>query len=171
MFHLCHYSGVIMSAMASQITSLTIVYSIVYSGADQRKHQISASLAFVRGIHLWPVNYPHKGPVTGKMFPFDDVIMCTVYIIPVSVNGHIIHIVCTIDSSYINGDIKGVSPAPDRYFVILAFTKLSLGFQYAKWFWMSVQNNIAMGRAYYPLLGVFPIGLLVQNGKDRGRFV
>ena len=70
-----HYNDVIMSAMASQITSLTIVYSIVYSGADQRKHQSSASLVFVRGIHRWPVNSPHKGPATRKMFPFDDVIM------------------------------------------------------------------------------------------------
>ena len=64
-----------MSAMASQITSLTIVYSSVYSGADQRKDQSSASLAFVRGIHRQPVNSLHKGPVTQKMFPFDDVIM------------------------------------------------------------------------------------------------
>ena len=64
-----------MGAMASQITSITIVYSTVYSGADQRKHQSSASLAFVPGIHRWPVNSPHKGPVTRKMFPFDDVIM------------------------------------------------------------------------------------------------
>ena len=70
-----HYSDVIMGTMASQITSLTIVHSIVYSGADQRKHQNSASLAFVRGIHRWPVNSPHKEPVTRKMFPFDDVIM------------------------------------------------------------------------------------------------
>ena len=70
-----HYEDVIMGAMASQITSLTIVYSTVYSGADQRKHQSSASLAFVRGIHRWPVNSPHKWPVTRKMFPFDDVIM------------------------------------------------------------------------------------------------
>ena len=70
-----HYNAVIMSAIASQITSLTIVYLTVYSGADQRKHQSSASLAFVRGIHRWPVNSPHKGPVTRKMFPFDDVIM------------------------------------------------------------------------------------------------
>ena len=61
--------------MASQITSLTIVYSTVYSGADQRKHQSSASMAIVREIHRWPVNSPHKGPVTRKMFPFDDVIM------------------------------------------------------------------------------------------------
>ena len=61
--------------MASQITSLTIIYSTVYSGADQRKHQSSASLAFVRGIHRGPVNSLHKGPVTRKMSPFDDVIM------------------------------------------------------------------------------------------------
>ena len=66
-----------MSVIASQITSLAIVYSAVYSGADQRKHQSSASLAFVRGIHRRPVNYPHKWPVTRKMFPFDDVIMAT----------------------------------------------------------------------------------------------
>ena len=73
-----HYDDVIMSAMASQITSLTIVYSTVYSGADQRKYQSSASLAFVRGIHRGPVNSPHKWPVTRKMFPFDDVIMCSI---------------------------------------------------------------------------------------------
>ena len=51
------------------------VYSTVNSGADQRKHQSSASLAFVRGIHRWPVNYPHKGPATRKMFAFYDVSM------------------------------------------------------------------------------------------------
>ena len=70
-----NYNDVIMSTMASQITSLTSVYSTVYSDTDQRNHQSSASLAFVRGIHRWPVNSPHKGPVTRKMFPFDDVIM------------------------------------------------------------------------------------------------
>ena len=64
-----------MGAIASQITSLTIVYSIVYSDADQSKHQSSASLAFVREIQRGPVNFPHKWPVTRKMFPFDDVIM------------------------------------------------------------------------------------------------
>ena len=64
-----------MGSMASQITSLTIVYSAVYSGAEQRKHQSSASLAFVWGIHRGPVNSPHKWPVTRKMIPFDDVIM------------------------------------------------------------------------------------------------
>ena len=75
-FH--HYNDVIMSTIASQITSLTIVYSTVCSGTDQRKHQSSASLAFVRVIHRGPVNSPHKGPVTRKMFPFDDVIMTVV---------------------------------------------------------------------------------------------
>ena len=70
-----HYNDVIMSEVASQITSFTIAYSSIYSGTDQRKHQSSASLAFVRGIHLWPVNSPDKGPVTRKMFPFDDIIM------------------------------------------------------------------------------------------------
>ena len=69
------YNDVIMSAIVSQITSLTIVCAAFYSGADQRIYQSSASLAFVRGIHRWPVNSPHKGPVTRKMFPFDDVIM------------------------------------------------------------------------------------------------
>ena len=71
----CHYSDVIMSVLASQITAVSIVYSTVCLGADQRKHQSSASLAFVRGIHRSTVNSTHKGPVTRKMFPFDDVIM------------------------------------------------------------------------------------------------
>ena len=70
-----HYSDVIMSAIASQIVSLTIVYLTIYSDTDQRKHQSSASLAFVRRIHRWPMNSPHKEPVTRKMFHFDDVIM------------------------------------------------------------------------------------------------
>ena len=64
-----------MIEMASQITSLMVVYSTVYSGEDQRKYQSSTSLAFVRGIHRWPVNSPNKRPVTRKMFPFDDIIM------------------------------------------------------------------------------------------------
>ena len=64
-----------MSAIASQITSHTLVYSNVCSGANQRKHHSSASLAFVRGIHRWPVNSPYKWQATRKMFPFDDVIM------------------------------------------------------------------------------------------------
>ena len=81
-FWLIHYDDVIMTMLASQITSLTVVYSIVYSGVNQRKHQSSASLAFVREIHRGPVNFPHKWPVTRKMFPFDDVIMLLPYCYP-----------------------------------------------------------------------------------------
>ena len=70
-----HYSHIIMGTMVSQIASLTILYSTAYSSVDQRKNQSSASLAFVWGIHRWLVNSAHKWPVTGNMFPFDDVIM------------------------------------------------------------------------------------------------
>ena len=64
-----------MSTMVSQITTIWIVYSAVCLGADQRKHQSLASLAFVKAIYRWPVNSTHKRPVTWIMFPFDDVIM------------------------------------------------------------------------------------------------
>ena len=66
---------VIMGLMASLVTSVLVVGSTVCSSADQRKHQSSASLAFVSGIHRSPVDSPHKGPVTWKMLSFDDVIM------------------------------------------------------------------------------------------------
>ena len=66
-----HYNG----AMVSQITGVSIVCLTVGSDTDQRKHQSSASLAIVWGIHRWPVNSPHKRPVTRKMFPFDEVMM------------------------------------------------------------------------------------------------
>ena len=70
-----HYTDVIMGAMESQITGVSIVHSTVSSGADQGKHKSSTSLAFVWRSHRWPVHSPHKGPVTWKIFPFDDVIM------------------------------------------------------------------------------------------------
>ena len=69
-----HYSDVIMSAMASQISRISTVYSVVYSAARQGQHQTCVT-GFVRGIHRLPVDSPHKRPVTRKMFPFDDVIM------------------------------------------------------------------------------------------------
>ena len=74
-----YHNNVIMGAIASQINSPTIVYSTVYSDVDQGKHQSFASLAFIRGIHRWQENSPDKGPVTRKMFPFDDVIMTWVW--------------------------------------------------------------------------------------------
>ena len=94
---LWHYNDVIMGAIASQITSLTIVYSTVYSDADKRKHQSPASLAFVRGIHRGPVNSPHKWPVTRKMLPFDDVIMETCEYASI-----LVHTLCTIVILYGN---------------------------------------------------------------------
>ena len=68
-----HLSDVIMSAMAYRITGM--VFTTFCSGVDQRKHYSSTSLAFVKGILRSPANSPNKGPVTRKMFPFDDVIM------------------------------------------------------------------------------------------------
>ena len=64
-----------MSVIASQITSISTVCSHVYSGAYQREHESSALLAFVRGIRRWPVDSPHKWPVTRELFPFDDIFM------------------------------------------------------------------------------------------------
>ena len=70
-----HNNGVTMSAVMSQITGMSTVCSVACSSAHQRKHQRSASLAFVRGNHRWPVDSPHKEPVTLKMFPYSDIIM------------------------------------------------------------------------------------------------
>ena len=72
-----HYNDAIMSSIASRITSFTIVDSSVYSVTAQRKHQSSASLAFVRGIHRWPVNSPQKRASNAENVPFDDVIMAS----------------------------------------------------------------------------------------------
>ena len=62
---LIHYSDIIMGADSSRITNITIVYSTVYSSRRSKK----------TSKHRWPVNFPHKWPVTRKMFPFDDVII------------------------------------------------------------------------------------------------
>ena len=73
-YYTFHYSDVIKDVMASQITSVTIVWRPIFQ-AQIKKNQSSASLAFVRGIHRWRADSSHKGPVTLNMFPFDDVIM------------------------------------------------------------------------------------------------
>ena len=75
-----HYSDVMMSAMVSQTTTVSIVCPTVGSGSEQRKHQSSASLAFVWGIHGRPVNSSNRRPVTRKVFPFDDVIVDYMFI-------------------------------------------------------------------------------------------
>ena len=76
-----HYNDVIMSALASQITGVSAVYSTVFSGADLRKYQSSSSVVFVcvceggGGGGGGGGEFSHKGPVTRKMFPFDVVIV------------------------------------------------------------------------------------------------
>ena len=97
--YIFHYNDVTMGAIAFQMTSLTIVYSIVYSDADQRKHHSSVSLAEVRGINRGPVNSPHKWPVTRKMFPFDDVMFYqftkqVTYNRTILIGPCIIHVIC-----------------------------------------------------------------------------
>ena len=80
---LLHYRDLIMSAMASQIIGVTIVYPTNCSRAYQRNTK-SASVAFVRGIHRSPVKSLHKSPATRNIFPFDDaignILFCTLYI-------------------------------------------------------------------------------------------
>ena len=71
---LIHYIDVIMGAMAFHMTSLTIVYSTVYSCADHRAPKLRVSGLCV-DIHQWPMNSPHKWPVTRKIIPCDDVIL------------------------------------------------------------------------------------------------
>ena len=71
-----HYNDVIISAMASRINRPhDCLLNHLFKAQIMRKHHSSASLSFVSRIHRWPVNSPHKGPVTWKMFPLDDVIM------------------------------------------------------------------------------------------------
>ena len=113
------------------ITSLTSVFSTVYSDADQRKYQSSASLAFVRGIHRGPVNSPHKWPVTRKLFPFDDVIMASMwqgqFVILVT-----LHVFVLMNCSAINEDqvviitILGTGPTPSYYDLSMIKMKLYL---------------------------------------------
>ena len=74
-----------MGTIASQTTCVSIVCSTYCSGADERKHQSSTSLALVREIHWWPVNSLHKESVTRKLFPFDDAILINLHAITVDI--------------------------------------------------------------------------------------
>ena len=77
--HHDRYNDFIMSAMASQITSLTIVYSTVYSRRRSKKTPKLHVTGLCAGNSPVIGEFPHKGPVTRKMFPFDDVIMCNAF--------------------------------------------------------------------------------------------
>ena len=72
--HLPHSRSLLIQSDINKQTGVSIVSSTACSGVNQRKHRSTASLAFVRGIQRRPLDSPHKGPVTRKMFPFDDVI-------------------------------------------------------------------------------------------------
>ena len=103
-----HYSDVIMGAMASQISSISIVCSTVCSAVDQRTHKGSASLAFVRGIHRSPVDSPHKGLVTRKRFQFDDIVMMAIVlawwlILKSIVNSYALPLTNQHDNSHLHG--------------------------------------------------------------------
>ena len=113
-----HYGDAIMDTMASQITSLTIVYSTVYSGADQRRHQSSASLAFMRGIHRGPVNSPHKWPVTRKTFRWRH------HVVPTRFEMHIVLVLCGL-SMHVSVRTKW-SPICRQYFKMHFVEWLSL---------------------------------------------
>ena len=77
----CYYTDVIMGTTASEITSLTVVYSTVYSDADQRKHQSPTSLAFVWGTHRGRC-IPHTtGQLRGKCFHLMMSSSCSLYIL------------------------------------------------------------------------------------------
>ena len=68
-----HWSDVTMSAMVSQITGIWTVCSVVCSlTLKSKKTSKLGVIGFVRGNHQWPVDFPHKGPITRKMFPFDE---------------------------------------------------------------------------------------------------
>ena len=96
-----HYDDVIMSEVASQITSLTIVFTQPFIRA-QIKENIKAPRHWpLCGIHRWPVNFPHKWPVTRKIFPFDDVIM----------NYRLLMFVCCITKSFLTYSFFPPTPA------------------------------------------------------------
>ena len=136
-----------MGAVASQITSLTNVYSTVYSGADQSTHQSPASLAFVRGIHRWPENSPHKCPVTRKRFPFDDVIMISNNSTSTCWNKHSTHWgrvthICVGKLSIIGSD-NGLSPgrrqAITRQMAAIFQTTFSNACSWIKMYWFRLR--------------------------------
>ena len=107
-FPFLYYRDVIMSAVASQISSVLLVCSTVCSNAYKKKHQSFASLAFVRGIHRCPVDSLHKGPVTWKKLPFDDVIMGiqSEYLMPIE------SVPRNYGSPWANGGPRAPSPPP-----------------------------------------------------------
>ena len=133
-----YHSDIIMSTTVSQIIGVWIVYSTVCSFANQRKHQSSATLAFVRGIDRWPVKSPHKGPVTRKVLPFDDVIMNHTILMIWSINYHIMRKVCSgeilLCTNHLNASICAVVPL-----LIERYSHCVIDNPNTKWVWF--QHN------------------------------
>ena len=136
-----------MSTMASQITGAMIVYSTVCPGTDQRKHQSSASLAFVRGIHWWLINSLHKGPIMQKMFPFDDVIMWRQ---KTSTGGSILNLSCVPSNCWIYNRFKECNILSEDFqtpssiaqsVCQQAFSLLEIGFQRPSGFESCIQQR------------------------------
>ena len=102
-----HYNEVIMTTVASQITSLTIVYSIRLFRRRSKKTSKLRVTGLCAGNSPGPVNSPHKGPVTRKMLPFDDVIMFT-----------LMRRYCFIDNCYIHNDCSSANESTLKNTVI-----------------------------------------------------
>ena len=155
-----------MDSIASQITSLTIVYSAIYSGTDRRKHQNSASLAFVRGIHRGPMNSPHKWPVTRKMFPFDDVINVSFHLLAVLVfspsPGGLDHNGCQLELGAVN-IVPCCNPSitPFNAYGIWLSTNTFLYFQFSSTENMVNVNYMLMHKHIHKHWMVFPHSFII----------
>ena len=79
-----HYSDVIKGAMTSHHPHDCLLNRL-FRRRTTNTPKLYTSLAFVRGIHRWPVNSPHKWPVTRNIFPFDDVIILLLIILILSI--------------------------------------------------------------------------------------
>ena len=134
-----HCNDNIMSTMASQITSLTIVYSTVYSGTDQRNYQSPPSLSFVPGIHRLLVNFPHKEPVTRKLFPIDDIIMECVRL---KWEDESIHYTLKDRARFLLNDRYFKYHAPISYLISQAWAVLIMPHRILSRFWPLVSRKI-----------------------------
>ena len=132
-----------MSMVGSPITRVSNVCSTVCSGADQGKHQSIALLASVRGIHRWPINSPQKGPVTRKMFPFDDVVMTQYQYMPLYFDDSS----QWFDSLYLNKTANCMVVAEIQVFM-LAFHDSVMTWKRFRYYWPFVGGTI--GKQWLP---------------------
>ena len=112
-YHLFHYDDVIMTMLSSQITSLTVVYSIVYSGVNQRKHQSSASLVFVWEIHRGTGEFPaqmasyaENVSIWWRHHVFILILACVIHPEPGSLSNHTV-VIFLLDNSLLTTPCQG----------------------------------------------------------------